>query len=179
MREEIERSEVGDEGHHKLYPLKFRIILTLRYFHVQILLHRPILVKFLDATGPSGLEAGEAKLLNDIGYSSMNKCIDSAMGIIDIIHELVSTTGWQKDLLGAWWYSLYYSTSPTLYLIDCRVLFFSFWLLALHSLPSTNTEPQHSMPPWLSLGPCGSNVTGTRLRIQSTMEGTTTTWIST
>ncbi|KAI3012293.1 transcriptional regulator family: Fungal Specific TF [Aspergillus niger] len=117
MREEIERSEVGDEGHHKLYPLKFRIILTLRYFHVQILLHRPILVKFLDATGPSGLEADEVKLLNDIGYSSMNKCVDSAMGIIDIIHELVSTTGWQKDLLGAWWYSLYYTFNAALVII--------------------------------------------------------------
>lgn len=105
MRDEIQQSQDPPQ----LFPLKFRVILTLRYLHIQILLHRPILVKFLDASLAAGIEPGEDRLLGDIGHSSMKKCIESAMGIIDIIFELVSSSEWQRDLLGAWWYSLYYS----------------------------------------------------------------------
>lgn len=109
LHEEISKSE-NQPG--PFFSLKFRVILTLRYLHTQILLHRPILVKFLDASLPSGLEPGQERILNEIGHSSMNKCVESAMGIIDIIHELVFATGRQRDLLGAWWYSLYYSKLP-------------------------------------------------------------------
>ncbi|KAL2817023.1 fungal-specific transcription factor domain-containing protein [Aspergillus cavernicola] len=113
MREEIEQSR----DQPRLFPLKFRVILTLRYLHVQILLHRPILVKFLDSTRASGVESSEERLLNDIGYSSMKKCVESAMGIIDIIYELVSSSGWPRDLLGAWWFSLYYTFNAALVII--------------------------------------------------------------
>ncbi|GIJ92143.1 hypothetical protein Asppvi_011119 [Aspergillus pseudoviridinutans] len=113
LREEIKQSE----NRPRPFSLKFRVILTLRYLHVQILLHRPILVKFLDASLAPGLEPSQERILNDIGYSSMNKCVESAMGIIDIIHELVSATGWQRDLLGAWWYSLYYTFNAALVII--------------------------------------------------------------
>ncbi|KAL4737926.1 C6 transcription factor [Aspergillus similis] len=113
MRDEIQRLQ----DRPQLFPLKFRVILTLRYLHVQILLHRPILVKFLDATPASELEAGEVRLLNDIGYSSTRKCVESAMGIIDIIYTLVSSSGWPRDLLGAWWYSLYYTFNAALVII--------------------------------------------------------------
>ncbi|GMF70106.1 unnamed protein product [Aspergillus oryzae] len=118
------REEVGQsDSQPRLFPLKFRVILTLRYLHIQILLHRPILVKFLDASHASGLEPGEERVLNEIGYSSMKKCVESAMGIIDMIHELVCATGWQRDLLGAWWYSLYYSKLPSLaFLWICEYL---------------------------------------------------------
>ncbi|EYE90663.1 putative C6 transcription factor [Aspergillus ruber CBS 135680] len=113
MRDEIEQSQ----NQPQLFPLKFRVILTLRYLHIQILLHRPILVKFLDATRASGIEPVEDRLLNDIGYSSMKKCIESATGIIDIISELVSSSGWPRELLGAWWYSLYYTFNAALVII--------------------------------------------------------------
>ncbi|GFF96416.1 transcriptional activator protein acu-15 [Aspergillus udagawae] len=113
LREEIKQSE----DQPRPFSLKFRVILTLRYLHTQILLHRPILVKFLDASLASGLEPGQERILNEIGYSSMNKCVESAMGVIDIIHELVSATGWQRDLLGAWWYSLYYTFNAALVII--------------------------------------------------------------
>jgi hypothetical protein len=114
LREEIEKSETQP----RLFPLKFQVILTLRYLHIQVLLHRPLLVKFFDASIASGLEPGQERILNEIGYSSTKKCVESAMGIIDMIHELVSAAGWQRDLLGAWWYSLYYS----------KLLFLHFYL---------------------------------------------------
>lgn len=118
MRAEIEDQDQRprEEEDAGMFPLKFRVILTLRHLHIQILLHRPVLVKFLDTTGVVGgsaaggsVEPAEDRLLNEIGYSSLNKCVEAAMGIIDIIHELVSSTHWPRNLLGAWWYSLYYS----------------------------------------------------------------------
>lgn len=111
QRSQADAQHVQLQSQPQLYPLKFRIILTLRYLHVQILLHRPVLVKFLDATRVSGVEPREEKLLTDIGHSSTAKCVEAAMQIIDIIHELVSAADWPRDLLGAWWYSLYYSMS--------------------------------------------------------------------
>jgi hypothetical protein len=113
LREEIEKSETQP----RLFPLKFQVILTLRYLHIQVLLHRPLLVKFFDASIASGLEPGQERILNEIGYSSTKKCVESAMGIIDMIHELVSAAGWQRDLLGAWWYSLYYTFNAALVII--------------------------------------------------------------
>lgn len=92
-----------------MFPLKFRVILTLRFLHVQILLHRPVLARSLDITGVLGVEPTEDRLLNDIRYGSLKKCVESAMWIIDIIYELVSSSRWPRNLLGAWWYSLYYS----------------------------------------------------------------------
>ncbi|KAL3482689.1 fungal-specific transcription factor domain-containing protein [Aspergillus germanicus] len=85
----------------RLFPLKFRVVLTLRYLH------------FLDITGmlvvsEGVVERAEGRLPNDIRYSGLNKCVESAMGIMDIIHELVSSSYWPRDLLGVLWYSLYY-----------------------------------------------------------------------
>ena len=109
LREKIAQSDTQQQ----IFPLKFRVILTLRYLHVQILLHRPILVKFLDASLAPGLDPRDERILNEIGHSNMKKCVESAMKIIDIIYELLSTPGRQRDLLGAWWFSLYYSKSPS------------------------------------------------------------------
>ncbi|KAH1976469.1 hypothetical protein KXW88_008978 [Aspergillus fumigatus] len=142
LHEEISKSE-NQPG--PFFSLKFRVILTLRYLHTQILLHRPILVKFLDASLPSGLEPGQERILNEIGHSSMNKCVESAMGIIDIIHELVFATGRQRDLLGAWWYSLYYTFNAALVIIGAT------WVQrarqSAHDSPvhqSTNIQPYPS-----------------------------------
>ncbi|KAJ5753289.1 C6 transcription factor [Penicillium odoratum] len=101
----------------RFYSLKFSVILTLRYLHLRILLHRPILVKFLDACGKGSIDPHEERLLQQIGFNSMRICMESAMSIIDIIHELVHSSGWRKSLLGAWWYSLYYTFHSALVLL--------------------------------------------------------------
>ncbi|KAJ5317835.1 hypothetical protein N7508_002343 [Penicillium antarcticum] len=101
----------------QFFSMKFSVILTLRYLHLRILLHRPILVKFLDARGKGGMDPGEERLLQQIGSNSMQICMESAMSIIDIIHELVHPLEWQKSLLGAWWYSLYYTFHSALVLL--------------------------------------------------------------
>jgi hypothetical protein len=89
--------------------LKFQVILTLRYLNLRVLLHRPMLVKFITASRSSEHDPQDIRLLQQIGMNSLQICAYSAMEIIDIVHRVVSEPGWKRTLLGAWWFSLYYS----------------------------------------------------------------------
>jgi hypothetical protein len=91
------------------FSWKFRVILTLRYLNLRVLIHRPVLVKFIAASRSPDRESPELKLLQQMGLNSMQICTESAMEIIGIVHRVVSEPGWKHSLLGAWWFSLYYS----------------------------------------------------------------------
>ncbi|OQE36175.1 hypothetical protein PENCOP_c012G02469 [Penicillium coprophilum] len=97
--------------------LKFQVILTLRYLNLRVLLHRPILVKFITASRSPDRDPQDMRLLQQIGMNSLQICADSAMEIIDIVHRVVSEPGWKRSLLGAWWFSLYYTFNAALVLI--------------------------------------------------------------
>ncbi len=96
-----------DDGH---LLERFRVILTLRYHNSRILLHRPILVKFLDISGKPDSGGQELILLQQIGSNSVQSCVQSSMEIISIVNSIVHSTGKRRGNLGAWWFSLYYST---------------------------------------------------------------------
>ncbi|KKA22979.1 Uncharacterized protein T310_2993 [Rasamsonia emersonii CBS 393.64] len=102
---------------------KLRVILTLRYLNLRVLLHRPILTKFIDARGKQRNEEEEdgrhesMLLLKHIGTNSVEICVNSAMDIIDLVHEVVHAPGWQRSLLGAWWFSLYYTFNAALVIL--------------------------------------------------------------
>ena len=91
--------------------LRFRIILTLRYSNFRVLLHRPVLVRFIDSCGQLQLQSDpqQLQLLQQLGLNSIQISMDSTMQIIDLIHDIVHQTDSQHTLLGAWWFSLYYS----------------------------------------------------------------------
>lgn len=92
---------------------RFSLVLSLRFHNLRILNHRPILEKFLDtysAHGGSGTHGFELGMMHQVCISSIENCVDSAMIIISIVHTVVLTSGWRRDLLGAWNYSLFYGT---------------------------------------------------------------------
>lgn len=91
------------------FTWKFRVILTLRYLNLRVLLHRPVLVKFIAASRSPDRDPQDLKLLQQIGMNSMQIVTESAMEIIDLVLRVVSEPGWKQSLLGAWWFSLYYS----------------------------------------------------------------------
>lgn len=95
------------------FSWKFRVILTLRYLNLRVLLHRPVLVKFIAASRSQNRDSQDLKLLQQMGMNSMQICIESAMEIIGIVHGVVAEPGWKHSLLGAWWFSLYYSILNT------------------------------------------------------------------
>ena len=92
--------------------LRLRFILTLRYTNVRILLHRPVLVKFLDGLNNPAEDNQDFSLLQQVGSIHIQIAIKSAKEIICLVHNaLQSATGRSRwGLLGAWWFSLYYST---------------------------------------------------------------------
>lgn len=95
--------------------LRLRFILTLRYTNIRILLHRPVLVKFLDGLlNPQNSQ--DTSLLLQIGTSSIQIAVQSATEIICFVHIVVQSPRLSKKriLLGAWWFSLYYSTFPSI-----------------------------------------------------------------
>jgi hypothetical protein len=93
---------------------RFRVILTLRYHNLRVLLHRPVLVKFLDMTDNPESDTQEVILLKQIGSNSIQICIQSSTEIISIVHSVVCSTGIRRGFLGAWWFSLYYGESHSL-----------------------------------------------------------------
>lgn len=123
------------------YAMKFRVILTLRYLNVRVLLHRPVLVKFIAASKSSHGDSQDVKLLQQIGMNSLGLCTSSAREIIDIVHFLVSGPryGWKVNLLGAWWFSLYYSMFSSISLLTLPPLLFLVPAVSLLSL-YTNTN---------------------------------------
>lgn len=91
---------------------RFNIVLSLRYHNLRILLHRKFLEKFLETAGSEDSSNSEKKMLRQVGISSVQNCVESAVIIISTVHTIASSSGWQRDLLGAWNYSLYYSMLP-------------------------------------------------------------------
>ncbi|KAF4631594.1 hypothetical protein G7Y89_g6531 [Cudoniella acicularis] len=109
---------------------RFRIILAVRYLNLRVLLHRPILVKFLDITGNNAndLDVQEVNLIQQIGSNSVLVCVESSMKIIAIVSTIVASRGSQRTWLGAWWFSLYYTFNAalvifaTLLIVEDRVI---------------------------------------------------------
>lgn len=87
---------------------RFRIVLTLRYLNVTLLLHRPVLVKYFELASLPGA-AAEMALLSRLGRNSIDVCFRNAMEIISIVNTLAQNTGPAKYLLNVWWFTLYYS----------------------------------------------------------------------
>lgn len=91
--------------------LRLRFILTLRYTNVRILLHRPVLVKFLEGLS-NPVDNHDFSMLQSVGVIHIQIVIKSAKEIICLVlNALQSASGRAKwGLLGAWWFTLYYST---------------------------------------------------------------------
>ena len=102
--------------------IRLRFILTLRYTNVRILLHRTVLVKFLDASDSS--QDNRDMLLQEIGPNSIQIAMRSAKEIVRLVLLVVQSPAHSKrrGLLGAWWFSLYYSMAPAIPFIAAHTL---------------------------------------------------------
>lgn len=87
---------------------RFRVLLTLRYHNLRILIHRPVLVKFLDLAASPTVPPQEAMLLQQIGSSSVQRCVESSMEIISIVNKIVYSPEIKAKYLGHWFWSLYF-----------------------------------------------------------------------
>ncbi|KAH8838744.1 hypothetical protein MCOR27_011348 [Pyricularia oryzae] len=100
---------------------RLRVILTLRYLNLRVLAHRPVLQIYLAelgaaTTGGGGPPAQQRRraTLHQVGANSMRLCVQSAASIVEIVSHVVRSDGLTKQMLGAWWFSLYYTFNAAL-----------------------------------------------------------------
>jgi hypothetical protein len=107
---------------------RFRVVLTLRYLNLQTLLHRPFVAKSLDDRTGRREGAGSTTSAERLASGSIQTCIKSAEEVISIVHTIISAKR-AHDLLGAWWFSLYYGrqSRPPAYHILTYIHVHSFW----------------------------------------------------
>jgi hypothetical protein len=95
---------------NKILTERLRNILTLRYLNIRLLLHRPVMTLFLGQHDNSPEANQDLLFLRQFGQNSLQVCVDSANLIIAIVHSsMQNDLRPQHTLLGAWWFSLYYS----------------------------------------------------------------------
>ncbi|GKU10880.1 hypothetical protein FLAG1_10192 [Fusarium langsethiae] len=103
------------EDAHASLRERFRIILTLRYLNVQLLLHRPVFIRSLGAL----LKDPKTPHRHIGSINSMHANLDRvfiqvAENTIDIIHAILKRPDHGRHLIGAWWFTLYYAFSAAL-----------------------------------------------------------------
>ncbi|KAL7908084.1 fungal-specific transcription factor domain-containing protein [Trichoderma velutinum] len=89
---------------------RLSIILSLRYLNTRILLHRQVLARFLEQINNGNSNSEEGLFLRQFGHGSFQVCLESASEIISIVHKM----GKKPSLLGAWWFSTYYTFNAAL-----------------------------------------------------------------
>lgn len=140
---------------------RFRVILTLRYHNVRILAHRRMLDLYLASVERGQVYDAEDSMLKQVGQRSKGICFQSASDLISIVHTLLHSHEPKKGLLGAWWFTLYYSAYPLIFFFSF-FLFLPFFLFLWRAPretragePLTAWAPQRSTPP-SPLSPCCS-----------------------
>ncbi|KAJ4421932.1 hypothetical protein N0V82_003429 [Gnomoniopsis sp. IMI 355080] len=88
---------------------RFRLILTLRYHNIRILAHRRMLDLYLASIERGQSYDGEDSMLKQVGQRSKGTCFQSASELISIVNILEHSPEPKRGLLGAWWFTLYYS----------------------------------------------------------------------
>ncbi|KAG8352663.1 hypothetical protein FVEN_g9299 [Fusarium venenatum] len=94
---------------------RFRVILTLRYLNTQLLLHRPTFIRSLSAFHKgSKIPNRNSGSVNSMQASFDRAFIQVAKNILDIIHTALMRPDHGRHLIGAWWFTLYYTFSAAL-----------------------------------------------------------------
>lgn len=89
-----------------------KTVITLRYLNTRLLLYRPILIKFLELNSRVRNESLDVNMLHQLGSHNVQAAITTASNLIAIARAVVTATDARRKLMGAWWYTLYYSKSP-------------------------------------------------------------------
>lgn len=109
----VKLEDLVSEARPPFPTLRFRVILTLRYHNLRILAHRPLLQRYLAILRGQNDDGQQLSSLHQVGVNSLHICMESASAIIALLTHTTKSKGEDKGLLGAWWFSLYYSRKPS------------------------------------------------------------------
>lgn len=96
-----------------LESTRLRVLLSLRYLGIRILAMRPVINLFLDTTGSeSSSHEHTSRWLHSCGATILSDLVKTAGDVLHISKELLKASETtHQNLLGAWWFSCYYSMS--------------------------------------------------------------------
>ncbi|EFQ34336.1 fungal specific transcription factor domain-containing protein [Colletotrichum graminicola M1.001] len=119
----VEPSEVANPD-AKPVQLKLRVVLTLRHHNLQILLHRPILDRCLQALDGGTKSTQEAATLEQAWHLSKTVCLRSAEATIRLVEacKLANDAQPTFSFLGAWWFTLYFTFNASLTIIALKLI---------------------------------------------------------
>ncbi|KAI5206943.1 hypothetical protein E4T38_03653 [Aureobasidium subglaciale] len=101
---------------------RLRVILTMRYHNLSILVHRPLLsatINHLFQKDRGALD--EAPYFIQLAMAEAHECIRSAESTIDIVYAVITADPTSKNNLGVWYFTLYYVFTASL-VISARLL---------------------------------------------------------
>lgn len=99
-----------------------RVVLTSRFLNLRILTHRPLLFKYLEVLGSSNVNLQQLTILRRVGANSVRTCVQSAILIIKITQWALQYADAPRQLLGAWWFSLYYAFNAALVIYSALLI---------------------------------------------------------
>ncbi|RMZ38832.1 hypothetical protein CA14_003279 [Aspergillus flavus] len=114
----------------EFFSRKFSVMISLRYYNIRTLLHRPTLASMVETCRHTTDDQG-SQTLPLVGLHSLEICTESAIATIDIIYELVHASDWRANLLETWWFSLHYVFNAALAIIGVLWLCKSNYVLGL------------------------------------------------
>lgn len=95
-----------------LETTRLRVLLSLRYLGTRILVLRPVLHQFLDLAGTTTSNEHQSKWLQSSGAALLADIVRTCSDILHISKNILAASRNNQNILGAWWFSCYYSTTP-------------------------------------------------------------------
>ncbi|CEI63562.1 unnamed protein product [Fusarium venenatum] len=94
---------------------RLRVILTLRYHNLGILIHKPLLSATIRHLfqAEKRVDAPPSYMIQ-LAMAEAHECLRSAQLTIDIVHAVISTDPSPGNNLGAWYFTLYYVFTASL-----------------------------------------------------------------
>lgn len=98
--------------------MRLRVLLSLRVLGARILILRPVLGQFLDLPGMISSNKYQSECLLSSGSVLLEDLARTCADVLQISKNILASSRNNQNLLGAWWFSCYYSMD-TLVLISC------------------------------------------------------------
>lgn len=92
-----------------LETTRLRVLLSLRYLGARILVLRKILSHFFSSSGTKTPNEHLSEWLLDSSFPLIADLVRACMGVFQISKDLLTASMNNLNLLGAWWFSCYYS----------------------------------------------------------------------
>lgn len=106
----ITSQDTADDVPPTLETTRFRVLLSLRFLGTKILVLRPVLSQYLDLPGTTTSNEEQSKWLCSSGAVLLADLVRTCSDILHISRNILTASRNDLNLLGAWWFSCYYST---------------------------------------------------------------------